>query len=96
MSRSMLETVLKHWDSHGSLECNAQLNFSRPVYTVQTGGEWPETRAGSREGFMITAYQQLAVCLPLCRGGLLWSAQCCPCGSPEVDSGPQPGNQQPF
>ncbi|XP_067222023.1 uncharacterized protein si:dkey-103g5.4 isoform X5 [Chanodichthys erythropterus] len=38
MSGSMLETVLKHWDSHGSLECNVQLNFSRPVYTVQTGG----------------------------------------------------------
>ncbi|XP_067222021.1 uncharacterized protein si:dkey-103g5.4 isoform X3 [Chanodichthys erythropterus] len=37
MSGSMLETVLKHWDSHGSLECNVQLNFSRPVYTVQTG-----------------------------------------------------------
>ncbi|XP_048016115.1 uncharacterized protein si:dkey-103g5.4 isoform X5 [Megalobrama amblycephala] len=38
MSGSMLEMVLKHWDSHGSLECNVQLNFSRPVYTVQTGG----------------------------------------------------------
>ncbi|XP_048016113.1 uncharacterized protein si:dkey-103g5.4 isoform X3 [Megalobrama amblycephala] len=37
MSGSMLEMVLKHWDSHGSLECNVQLNFSRPVYTVQTG-----------------------------------------------------------
>ncbi|KAI2656226.1 Teneurin-4 [Labeo rohita] len=37
MSGSMLETVLKHWDSRGSLECNVQLNFSRPVYTVQTG-----------------------------------------------------------
>ncbi|KTF80235.1 hypothetical protein cypCar_00019259, partial [Cyprinus carpio] len=36
MSRSMLETVLKHWDSRGSLECNVQLNFSRPVYTVKT------------------------------------------------------------
>ncbi|XP_059389142.1 uncharacterized protein si:dkey-103g5.4 isoform X2 [Carassius carassius] len=37
MSGSMLESVLKHWDSHGSLECNVQLNFSRPVYTVKTG-----------------------------------------------------------
>ncbi|KAL1260729.1 hypothetical protein QQF64_008556 [Cirrhinus molitorella] len=37
MSESMLETVLKHWDSRGSLECDVQLNFSRPVYTVQTG-----------------------------------------------------------
>ncbi|XP_067306926.1 uncharacterized protein si:dkey-103g5.4 isoform X3 [Pseudorasbora parva] len=37
MSGSMLETILKHWDSRGSLGCNVQLNFSRPVYTVQTG-----------------------------------------------------------
>ncbi|XP_043114159.1 uncharacterized protein si:dkey-103g5.4 isoform X4 [Puntigrus tetrazona] len=37
MSGSMLETVLKHWDSRGSLQCNVQLNFSRPVYTLQTG-----------------------------------------------------------
>ncbi|XP_026082104.1 uncharacterized protein LOC113058425 isoform X2 [Carassius auratus] len=37
MSGSMLESVLKHWDSRGSLECNVQLNFSRPVYTVETG-----------------------------------------------------------
>ncbi|XP_055052386.2 uncharacterized protein [Misgurnus anguillicaudatus] len=37
MSGSVLESVLKRWDSHGNLECNTQLNFSRPVYTVQTG-----------------------------------------------------------
>ncbi len=74
MSGSMLETVLKHWDSRGSLECNVHLNLSRPVYTVQTGGEWPETRAGSTEGFVTTVYQQPALCLLLCRGGLLWSA----------------------
>lgn len=92
----MLETVLKHWDSRGSLECNVPLNFSRPVYTVQTGGEWPEIWAGSTEGFVSAVYQQPAVCLLLCRDGLLWSAQCCPRRGPEVDSGPQPGNQQPF
>ncbi|TRY84875.1 hypothetical protein DNTS_017991, partial [Danionella cerebrum] len=37
MSGSVLESVLKRWDSHGSLECSVQLNFSRPVYTVQMG-----------------------------------------------------------
>ncbi|XP_057206531.1 uncharacterized protein LOC130564467 [Triplophysa rosa] len=37
MSGSVLENAFKRWDSHGNLECNTQLNFSRPVYTVQTG-----------------------------------------------------------
>ncbi|XP_056613166.1 uncharacterized protein si:dkey-103g5.4 isoform X2 [Triplophysa dalaica] len=37
MSGSLLENALIRWDSHGNLECNTQLNFSRPVYTVQTG-----------------------------------------------------------
>lgn len=51
MSGSMLETVLKHWDSRGSLECNVHLNFSRPVYTVQTGGEFASDKGRKYRGF---------------------------------------------
>ncbi|XP_030633960.1 uncharacterized protein si:dkey-103g5.4 [Chanos chanos] len=34
---SVLETVLKHWDSRGKLGCDRQFSFSQSVYIVQTG-----------------------------------------------------------
>ncbi|KAL7831745.1 hypothetical protein AOLI_G00292930 [Acnodon oligacanthus] len=36
-SGSALISVLKRWDSHGRLECDWRVGFSRPVYVVQTG-----------------------------------------------------------